>query len=556
MSLINYLKLGIIQKMKYCTYISIRKSNTILLKIRGSVAFITYNIGFLLIFLFLLPHCFSQQKNLEEFQGKKLVNRVRLNFIPVQMPTSSFPNLKNTMGLMGLHYQVPFNEWLYGGAAIHSAITGDQGGLFTLGIEVGIHKHLFKNLYFDTNFHFGGGGGYRYLVNDGAFINTNLGLQYKKKAFSFGVQYSHLNFYSGKIKSNSISLFLEIPSILRFTDYQQAQKEFINTSLSKNNLWKRAAIKNAQQVRFDFFFPFGNSRKDNANQQAPLRATLYVIGFEYQKYMNEEVFLFAHTDAIYKGLRAGFMDLFFGAGYRLNLSERLNLFGKLGIGAAGGRIAPEGGLMMYPSAGINLALSNRFSLSSHGGYYRAITGDLEAYTLGFGLKYTSFNGGTYFATEEYQNLYTQGIRIALLNQSYFKVAKTDAPKTDLQLLAIQLNYDINNTFYVIGEAGFAYKGKSGGYAHGLVGIGLYSPRFLDEKLRVHLEGMIGAAGGAGVDTGEGIVIRPSLGISYHISPSISLFSSIGKMVAPFGNMNTSNINAGLSFELSTLSASK
>ncbi len=31
-------------------------------------------------------------------------------------------------------------------------------------------------------------------------------------------------------------------------------------------------------------------------------------------------------------------------------------------------------------------------------------------------------------------------------------------------------------------------------------------------MRAHLEGMAGAAGGAGVDTGEGIVIRPSFGI--------------------------------------------
>ncbi len=81
-------------------------------------------------------------------------------------------------------------------------------------------------------------------------------------------------------------------------------------------------VKNVQQVRFDFFKPIGNSRKDNANNQEPLTETLYVLGFEYQKYISNNTFVFAHADAIYKGLRAGFMDLFFGAGYHPYQTEK------------------------------------------------------------------------------------------------------------------------------------------------------------------------------------------------------------------------------------------
>ena len=136
------------------------------------------------VFLAFLFSFFSfltySQELLSNLKGKELQNKVRLNFIPVEMPVSKFPNLKPTMGLAGLHYQTPINNWLYGGAAFHFAVTGDQGGLFTLGAELGINKKLYKNLYIDANFHFGGGGGYRNLVNDGGFINPNIGLQYKK----------------------------------------------------------------------------------------------------------------------------------------------------------------------------------------------------------------------------------------------------------------------------------------------------------------------------------------------------------------------------------------
>lgn len=513
------------------------------------------NKHYILIFFLAFFSSLSQgQENLSTLKGTELHNKVRLNFIPVEMPSNKFPSLKSTMGLAGLHYQIPINDWLYGGAAFHFAVTGDQGGLFTLGAEIGVNKKIYKSLFLDANFHFGGGGGYRYLVNDGGFINPNIGLQYKKNNYSLGIQYSHVNFYSGEIKSNSVSFFIEIPSILRFTDYTKAHQEFVANNISSDSFWNKPTVKNAQQVRFDFFKPIGNSKKDNGDV---LNETLYVIGFEYQKYLNDNTFLFAHTDAIYKGLRAGFMDLFFGAGYHPYQSKYFNIFGKLGIGAAGGRVAPEGGLMIYPSAGIDLKLSDKLALSGHGGYYRAIDGDLEAYTVGFGLKYFGLNGGTKTLTNKDVSYYTQGLRIEIQNQSYFDVAKTDdtfnAKNIDLQLIALKVNYDFNKWLYISGEASFAYDGRSGGYAHGLVGGGIYSPRFLNNKIRGFAEFMAGAGGGAGVDTDEGIIIRPTLGLIYDITNRTSLLISGGRYYSPFGNVNSNNINIGLNFNLSTLS---
>ena len=509
----------------------------------------------LLSFIFCLLTIVSfSQKKIASLKGKELQNKVRLNFIPIEMPTDKFPNLKPTMGLAGLHYQIPINNWLYAGAGFHFAVTGDQGGLFTLGTELGINKKLYNNLYIDANFHFGGGGGYRNLVNDGGFINSNIGLQYKKNNYSLGVQYSHLDFLSGEIKSNSVSFFVEIPSVLRFTDYDKAHQKFTATNLSSDNFWNKPLVKNVQQVRFDFFKPFGNSKKDNGTA---LNETLYVLGFEYQKYVSENTFLFAHTDAIYKGLRAGFMDLFFGAGYHPYQSKYINVFTKIGIGAAGGRVAPEGGLMIYPSAGIDLKLSDKLALSGHGGYYRAIAGDLEAYTIGFGLKYYGLNGGIKSSEEKYTNFYTQGLRIEIQNQTYFDVAKTDdkfnAKQIDLQLIGLKVNYDLNKWFYIAGEASFAYDGRSGGYAHGLVGGGIYSPRFLNKKAHGFIEFMAGAGGGAGVDTDEGIIVRPTLGLSYDVHNNVSIIASGGKYYSPFGNVNSTNINIGLSLNLSTLS---
>lgn len=504
---------------------------------------------FVLLFMYLQVNA---QKDISELKGKELNNRVRLNFIPVAMPDNA-RFTESTMGLVGLHYQIPFNDWLYGGAGFHFAVTGDQGGLFTLGAELGINKKIVDNLYFDANFHFGGGGGYRILVNDGAFINPNIGLQYKKKNYGFGVQFSHLNFYTGSIKDNSLSFFVEIPSIFRYTDYENANQKFTNT-LGNDSYWKRPVVKNTQQVRFDFFFPFGESKKDNGD---PLDTTLYVLGFEYQKYVNENTFLFAHTDAIYKGLRAGFMDLFVGAGYHPYQSKYINVFGKLAVGAAGGRIAPEGGLTVYPSAGLDLKISDNLALSGHGGYYRALDGDFEAYTLGFGLKYMNLSSGTETSDGTLNtNFKTQGISASIQNQTYFEVQKTDDPNNilvaDLQLLALNFTYDIFKNVYLIGEAGFAYGGRSGGYAHGLAGFGVKTNTFLSHKVNAFVNITGGAAGGAGVDTGEGIVVRPTLGFNYFATNNFAFHISGGKLYSPFGNVNSNNFNIGISYNFASL----
>ena len=115
--------------------------------------------------------------------------------------------------------------------------------------------------------------------------------------------------------------------------------------------------------------------------------TLSVLGFEYQRYLSEDTFIYAHTDAMYKGLVAGFMDLFFGVGKNFIETTHINLFAKIGIGAAGGRIYPEGGLTMYPNAGFDLRITDKLGISAHGGYHRAIGGTFECDLL---------KGTTYF----------------------------------------------------------------------------------------------------------------------------------------------------------------
>ena len=517
-----------------------------------------------LIFLtFISFQNFAQNYNLEDFEPKEMHNSIRLNYLMVHQPINKVSyNLEPKMGFMGLNYNIPINEWLYTGVGFHTAITGDQGGLFTLGVNLGVNKQLYKNLYFDANVHFGGGGGYRSLVNGGGILIPNIGLQYKKKNFSFGVQYTYVNFFTGIQKNDNVSFFVEIPSLLRTSSYQDAQKTFTINENSKDEFWTKPAVKSVQQITFDYFFPFGNSRTDSSTKPIykPIDHTLSVLGFEYQRYLNDNTFIYAHVDAMYGGLTAGFMDLFFGAGKNINLSNRINLFGKFGIGAAGGRIYPEGGLTMYPSIGADIRITEKFGLSTHAGYHKSLGGvaSFEAYTAGFSFKYYGLSGGTShpFTGEKLKEIKTQGIQLSVENQTYFDVAKFGIPPSNLQLIALKVNYDLNHRFYIAGEASFAHKGKSGGYAHGIFGLGLKSNKFADDRFSLYVEAAAGVAGGGRVDSGEGVLIRPTAGINYFVNNDLSFHLSGGQMWSPFGNVNSSNINIGLSYGLTILNSKK
>lgn len=513
-----------------------------------------------LLFLVLLIsfQSFSQEEfSFSVLEKKELKNNIRLNYILIDQPVEKVGyQLDPKMGFIGLNYNIPINDWLYTGAGFHTAITGDQGGLFTLGVNLGVNLPIYKNLYFDANIHFGGGGGYRTLVNGGGILFPNAGLQYKTDKFSFGIQYGYMNFFTGIQKDDNFSFFIEIPTTARVASYADANKTF-----TVNNNTK-PAVKSVQQVTFDYFFPRGNSRSDASTNPKyhQIDHTLSVLGFEYQRYLTPTTFIYAHVDAMYAGLTAGFMDLFFGVGKNLELTNRINLFGKFGMGAAGGRIFPEGGLTMYPSVGADIRITDKFGLSGHAGYHKALGGiaSFEALTAGFSLKYYGLSGGTKdpFTDEKITKIKTQGIRLGVQNQTYFDVAKFGIPDSNLQLIALKLKYDLNLRFYLAGEASFAYEGESGGYAHGIFGLGVKSNKFFNDKFSGFLEIAAGAAGGGRVDSGEGILVRPTAGINYHATKDLSFNISGGHMVSPWGNVSSSNINIGFTYGLSILNAKK
>ena len=63
------------------------------------------------------------------------------------------------MGLVGGRINLALNNWSYAGIGMYGAVTGERGGLFTLGVNAGIKKAIVSKLYIHAGLHVGGGGG-------------------------------------------------------------------------------------------------------------------------------------------------------------------------------------------------------------------------------------------------------------------------------------------------------------------------------------------------------------------------------------------------------------
>ncbi len=107
-------------------------------------------ITLILILAFSCLQVFSQDSNLDDIQTVEMKNFIRLNHIFIDQPDITYTysdgsqyDLRPTAGILGLNYNIPLNDWLYTGAGFHAASFGDQGGLFTLGIGLGVNLPIY-----------------------------------------------------------------------------------------------------------------------------------------------------------------------------------------------------------------------------------------------------------------------------------------------------------------------------------------------------------------------------------------------------------------------------
>ncbi|NVJ89621.1 MAG: hypothetical protein HWD82_09305 [Flavobacteriaceae bacterium] len=496
----------------------------------------------------------AQNDNYFEKRTQKAFGKI--DFLSIDMPTTTIPNEKN-MGFTGIHYNLMINNWAYAGLGIYGAVTGERGGFFTLGVNAGIKSYLSESFYFDAGFHFGAGGGASAPDGGGAFILPHFNIGYDFKNFSLNSGWSYVDFFDGGlIQSHQLNVGVEIPLDFSYADYRAAENEY-NIQMLESKGWNIFSKRTSLMLHQNNLMIKGDTKRSNGVKYNG--ETIRLAGFELASFLTKNWFGFVKVDGAFDGIQAGYMDIFLGAGYLFTFNKnRTNLLAKFGVGAGGGGgIETEGGFLIYPDISIEQKLFQDVFLAINTGFVMSPNSNVFTQSYGFGIKYYVERNGTKSNETNYSSGKFKGLEIITKHDVYLNAERdniTTAP--DMHQISLQVNLDLNKNLFIAGQTSFASFGDAGAYAEGIVGLGFKSNPILNNKASIFIQALAGAAGGGGISTGEGLILKSSTGISYNLNDKLGLRAAVGYVKARGGNLSSTFFNIGINYRISMLSMKK
>ena len=474
----------------------------------------------------------------------------KIDFMSINMPEFNIPDEPN-MIFSGSHYNLMINKNFYAGVGIYGSLAGKRGGFFTLGVNSGYKKYFSKKWYTDIGFHFGGGGGARAPDGGGAFILPHVNFGYDFENFSINSGWSYINFFDkGLIKNHQFNIAIEVPLNYSYTNYVDSEIELKIEDLKTSN-WKKNSSKISLLLHANNINTRGRSINTFGNQYN--LATINLAGFELAWYLSNKWFSYVKVDGAYNGIPGGYMDVFLGAGYLQKFNNnKSHILLKFAAGAGGGGgVETSGGLLIQPDISIEQRLFEDFFLALNAGLIMTPNSDFFSNSYGIGLKYYVEKDGVISENKKYNAVKFKGTSVSVQQEIYFNAKRVSNIEENMQQISLQLNFDFTKQLYVTGQTSFANFGDAGAYAEGIVGLGLQT-NFISNRFKFFGQILGGAAGGGGISTGQGLIIKPSTGLDIKINNTLNFRSALGYVKAVNGELSNLFINFGLSYNISFL----
>ena len=451
--------------------------------------------------------------------------QLRLTAERVKLPGSE------TMGLVGTSYLVEIAPgWSFGPAA-YGAITGERGGLFTVGAELGGYRRLSGPLGLDVGVYLGGGGGGSAPVGSGLMLRPHADLVWDFAGQRAGLSVSRVRFSEGRIDSTQVGLVWTA-----LTDFRH---------VGAAGLGDRQTIKQRSGIGFDRMQAVVGAYQPRSGSQRldgrPLEGRIGFAGARFERALGEHLFWGLEAAGAASGGVAGYAEYLGTVGLESEwLPNRLYVGTRLAAGmGGGGEVDVGGGLLLKGGVYGTLRLAGDLGLTVEAGLARSPQGRFEA-------TYTSASL-VWVLDERRRSLVDRGPAIRMEWVGGFErypAVRRDGSTRDLRAVSLRVNRFVSERLYLTGQAHSALGGGAGGYSVGLLGAG-YQQRW--GRWQAGAEALVGAAGGGGVDTAGGLVAQPMVYAGYALSPDLALRVGGGRIEALRGPLSGNVFEVSLAY---------
>ncbi len=420
------------------------------------------------------------------------------------------------MGLIGLSALFEIDRYIYGGFGIYGAVDGERGGFFTVGVDGGLRFEISNNLSIQSGIFVGAGGGGAAPQGGGLMLRPYLQANYELSDYSIGAGISHINFPNGEIESTQgyISLSMATEGI-----YLKGHQFDI-----LSNTTQKAATHDIDKVEISFLTQHYKPRSGSLNTDGTTPTKPYTLaGVKFAKFLDTNLYGFGQAAGAGGGDSDGYMEIFGGIGYRYQVADTPLYVGiEAAVGAAGGgRVDTGGGLIGRAQVTAGADITDRLSIDGFGGIISSADGTFSATTYGATLNY-SMDIISKADESRVINAKPTPYSLRILNKSYLDTdtifkGGTSRGVDRVDLLGFAIDWYLNDNLYITGQTYWAYKGKAGGYAEGVFGIGYHTDSY--HGVSLYAEALAGVGGGGGIDIGGGLWGSLGGGATYSLNDS-------------------------------------
>ena len=400
-----------------------------------------------------------------------------------------------------------------GGLETQSAVLGNYGGFYAFGFTGGVYQYLRPWVFAHMGGSIASGGGAGAPDGDGLMYRGYAGLSVKHKHGLVDLAYNHIDFPSGAITSNHISIGYThvLPYRIEYSDHNSYYPTYFEIVTGLWFLGPEDASRNSEPVQSAYA----------GVRVGQYLNTIHTIGAELQ------------LGAGALGNIDGYMN--YSMGLRFNTpSQRLFFRTHLGSGGGGG-VYTGGGLSTMVTAGAQYG-GHQFSV----GRWTALSDEASIPFVSYS-RHLDFNSslGFHYGGMDYSYNDSREVALKVLagvgQQRSTGIDRNGNRYNTMSGIAMGLGIEAwSNNNYSCDVYGHTFWAASGGY--GAYAEGLFSAAFMKkgEKFRYGVDLTSGIAGGGGIEVGSGLMIAPGAQVECKIGPLSNLKMNLRQKYFPGG----------------------